>query len=269
MCDVRKTAVRLVLMGLAAGLLAGAVAPARAQTKKKKQVVRARHETNASRLARIQRTVEETYSHRYEITGGGGYLRFNSGPYTKNNNEVSWATSLDYYLNQKLALVGDARGSFGHAFQQHGPFTDGLNFPQIPRPQINEYMFTGGGRYRFYAKEKMALSAQALGGVSLGVFSSGGKGLTGPELGLWKDGLRPAFSVGVSLAYNVTPTLGLRFTPTYVGTLFTGVQTLVGTYVDSNGNSYPIYNGANGTKLQNNVGLNVGVIYRFGHVGPK
>jgi hypothetical protein len=269
MCDVRKTAVRLVLMGLAAGLLAGAVAPARAQTKKRKQEVHARHETNASRLARIQRTIQETYAHRYEVIGGGGYLRFNSGPYTKNNNEVSWATSLNYYLNPKLALVGDARGSFGHAFQQQGPFDGPLNFPQIPKPQINEYTFMGGGSYRFYRKEKMALSAQALGGIGWGIFSSGGKGLTGPELGLWQDGIRPGFSMGVSLDYNVTPELGLRFTPTYVGTLFTGVQTQVGTYIDSQGNTFPIYNGANGTRLQSNVGFNMGVIYRFGHQGPK
>jgi hypothetical protein len=56
MCDVRKTAVRLVLMGLAAGLLAGALAPAKAQiSKRKKTEEHTRRETNASRLARILR----------------------------------------------------------------------------------------------------------------------------------------------------------------------------------------------------------------------
>jgi hypothetical protein len=258
-------------MGLAAGLLAGALAPARAQTRKRKQEVHARRETNASRLARIQRTIQDTYSHRYEITGGGGYLRFNSGDFTRKNNEVSWATSLNYYVNPKLAFVGDARGSFGRAHQEQGPegAGAGLVFPQIARPQINEYTFMGGASYRFYAKEKFAVSAQGLGGVGWGIFSSGAKGLTGPDLGLWKDGIRPGFSLGVSLDYNVTPTLGLRFTPTYVGTLFTGVQTLVGIYVDGSGNTVPIYNGANGTKLQNNIGFNMGVLYRFGRQGPK
>jgi len=259
-------------MGLAAGLLAGAVAPARAQTKKKRQQVHARRETNASRLARIQRTVEDTYSHRYEIIGGGGYLRFTSGDYTRKNNEISWATALNYYLNPKLALVGDARGSFGHAYQQQGPNGTGLVFPQIARPQINEYTFMGGASYRFYAKEKVAVSVQGLGGVGWGIFSSGGKGLTGPQLGLWQDGIRPGFSAGVSLDYNVTPTLGLRFTPTYVGTIFTGVQTQVSSYIVGSGSTavtVPVYNGANGSKLQNNIGFNMGVVYRFGRQGRK
>jgi hypothetical protein len=239
MCDVRKSAVRLVLMGLAVGLLAGAFTPAKAQTKKKaKQETHARRETNATRLARIRNTIEDTYSHRYEVIGGGGYLRFRSGDYTRKNNEISWATALNYYLNPKLAIVGDARGSFGDAHQQLP-----LQYPQIARPQINEYTFMGGASYRFYAKEKIAYSVQALAGTGWGIFSGGGKGLTGPELGLWNDGLRPAFSLGVSADYNIYPNLALRFTPTYVGTNFVGV---------------------NGSTIQNNIGFNIGVIYRFG-----
>src|ERR1700733_8457272 len=34
----------------------------------------ARHETNTSRQARIQRTIQDTYTHRWEIYGGGGYM---------------------------------------------------------------------------------------------------------------------------------------------------------------------------------------------------
>ena len=199
--------------------------------------------TNASRQARIQRTIDETYSHRYEVIGGGGYLRFKSGDFTRKNNEISWATAFNYYLNQKLALVGDARGSFGRAYQEQGPTGIGLQYNGIPRPQINEYMFMGGASYRFYAREKLALSAQALGGIGWGIFSGGAKGYTGADLGLWKDGTRPAFSLGVSADYNVQPDLALRITPTYVATNFIGV---------------------NSSKIQNNVGFNIGVIYRFG-----
>jgi hypothetical protein len=226
-------------MGLAFGLLAGNFAPAKAQTKKRKQEGHAHRETNATRLARIQRTIQDTYSHRYEVIGGGGYLRFRSGDFTKKNNEVSWATALNYYLNSKLAIVGDARGSFGDAHQQTP-----LEFPQIARPQINEYTFMGGASYRFYAKEKVALSAQAIAGTAWGIFSGGGKGLTGPELGLWNDGFRPAFSLGVSADYNIYPNVALRLTPTYVGTDFVG---------------------STGATIQNNFGFNVGVVYRFGH----
>jgi hypothetical protein len=225
-------------MGLADGLLAGAFAPAKAQMKKKKQDTHARRETNATRLARIQRTTEDTYSHRYEVIGGGGYLRFRSGDETKKNNEVSWATAVNYYLNRKLAIVGDARGSFGDAYQVLP-----LEYPQIARPQINEYTFMGGASYRFYAKEKVAYSVQALAGTAWGLFSGGSKGIPGPDLGLWNDGLRPAFSLGVSADYNLNPNLALRFTPTYVATDFVGV---------------------NGSTIQNNIGFNVGVVYRFG-----
>lgn len=238
MCDVRKSVVRLVLMGLAVVLLAGAFTPAKAQMKKRKQETHARRETNATRLARIQHTIEDTYSHRFELTGGGGYLRFRSGDYTKRNNEVSWAASVNYYLTPKLAVVGDARGSFGNAHQQQP-----LLYPQIARPQINEYMFMGGASYRFYAKEKLAYSVQAVAGTTWGIFSGGGKGLTGPQLGLWSDGVRPAFSLGVSADYNLYPNLALRFTPTYMATDFVG---------------------ATGSTIQNNLGLNVGVLYRFG-----
>jgi hypothetical protein len=222
-------------MGVAVGLLAGAMRKSGAQTpaRKPKQEVHARRETNATRLARIQRNIQETYTHRYEVIGGGGYLRFRSGEYTKKNNEVSWATAFNYYLNPKLAIVGDARGSFGNAHalldNQYGVYT----------PQINEYTFMGGGSYRFYRKEKIALSVQALGGVGDGIFSSGAKGLIGTQIGLWPDGFKPAFSFGVAGDYNIQPNLAIRITPTYVGTTF-------------------------GSTVQNNVGLNFGILYRFG-----
>jgi hypothetical protein len=238
MCDVRRTAVRVVLMGVVAGLVAGAMATAKAQSvqiqAKRKQEAHARRETNASRQARIQRTIDETYAHRWEVFGGGGFLRFRSGEFTKKNSEVTWATAANYYLNPKLAIVGDARGSFGNA---HAIINNTFG---VYNPQINEYTFMGGASYRFYAKEKVAVSAQALGGVGWGIFSGGAKGLQGTQIGLWPDGFKPAFSVGVSADYNIFPELAFRVTPTYVGTTF-------------------------GSSVQNNVGFNAGVIYRFGH----
>ena len=264
MCDVRKSAVRLVLMGMATVLLTAAFSPAKAQTiTKKRQESHPHRETNATRIARVRRTIEDTYSHRYEVIGGGGYLRFRSGDFTKKNNEVSWATALNYYLNSKLAVVGDARGSFGDAHQQLP-----LAFPNIAKPQINEYTFMGGASYRVYAQEKFAVSVQALGGTAWGIFSGGAKGLTGNEVGLWNDGFRPAFSLGVSVDYNIYPNLALRFTPTWVGTNFAGTKTLVGTDTTTNGTTVtttPVFNGATGSTIQSNLGFNVGVIYRFGH----
>jgi hypothetical protein len=243
MCDVRKTAVRVMLMGLAAGLLAGALSPASAQTvskKRQQQPQRARRETNASRRARIQRTIADTYSHKWEVAGGGGYMRFRSGSQLKKNNEVSWAMSVDRYLTPKLAIVGAAQGSFGnaHALQD--------NTFGVYNPQINEYFFMGGANYRFYRKEKFAVGGQALAGVGWGIFSGGAKGLEGTQVGVWQDGFRPAFSLGVNMDYNFYPNLAFRFTPQWIGTTFQSGQN------------------APSSSLQNNAGFNMGVVYRFG-----
>jgi hypothetical protein len=116
---------------------------------------------------------------------------------------------------------------------------------------------------------------QALAGTAWGLFSGGAKGETGNDVGLWNDGLRPAFSLGVSADYNIYPNLALRFTPTWVGTNFAGTKTLVGTVttttITTTGTTNtttttttPIYNGANGSSIQNNIGFNAGVVYRFG-----
>jgi hypothetical protein len=253
-------------VGLAAGVLASASAKAQSVSQtvtlgRHNQEVRPKHETNASRQARIARTIQETYSHRFEVTGGGGYLRFRSGSVTKNNNEISWATAVNYYLNPKLAIVGDVRGSFGNA----KPTED--NQYGIARAQINEYTFMGGASYRFYAREKVAVSAQLLGGAGWGIFSGGSKGIPSVDLGLWNDGVRPAFSLGVSADYNLTPTLALRLTPTWVATNFVGTQTTVNYYTNPanpTGPPLPITVGQSGAKIQNNLGFNIGVLYRFG-----
>lgn len=230
----RQGVSRWVVSGILAGLVVfGATGKGEAQQQRKQK--RPRHETNASRQARIARTIQETYSHPWEVFGGGGYLRWKSGDYTKKNNEISWAASTNYYLTPKFAIVGDAQGSFGYAYQQLP-----LQFPQIARPQINEYFFTGGVGYRFYEREKVAVSAQGTGGLAWGIFSGGAKGLTATEVGLWPDGFRPAFTLKLSADYNFYPNLAFRFSPTYIGTMFGG-------------------------SVQNNLGFNAGVVYRFGH----
>ena len=240
---------RWIAGGLVAAVaLLGAQGTAEAQHKGKQK--RPHRETNASRQARIARTIQDTYSHRWEVIGGGGYLRWKSGEATKKNNEVSWDVAANYYLTPKLAIIGDAQGSFGSAHQQLP-----VQFSYIGRPQINEYFFTGGASYRFYAKEKVALSAQASVGTAWGIFSGGAKGLTGPEVGLWNDGMRPAAKVSFNVDYNLDPSIAVRISPTYVLTDFTyAPQAAV-----LSGNAVT-YNSA----IQNNLGFNIGVIYRFG-----
>ncbi len=233
MCDVRKSVVRLLAVGIAASFLAGGLATAKAQ---KKQVRHPRRETNASRQARIARTISETYSHRYEIFGGGGYERFRPGEFLQKNNEISWAANTTYYFTPKLGVVGSAQGSFGYA----KTFTDSTFSTYVPKAQINEYYFMAGPSYRFYMKEKLALSAQAQAGIGWGIFAGGSKDIPPADLGIWPEQARTAFSLGISADYNLYPNLALRITPEYIGTTFGG-------------------------KVQNNAGFNAGIVYRFGH----
>lgn len=236
---VRKFAVSVAVGVATLALVCGANAQ-----DKKGGPKRARRETNAARQARIARTVQATYSHRYEVFGGGGYMRFRSGEFTKKNNEVTWAANTSYFLTPKVAVVADARGMFGNA----NALTN--NVYGVYHPQINEYTFMGGGSYRFYAHEKTALSVQALGGVGWGIFYGGSKGVGPvfqgkPTLGMWADGFKPAFSIGISGDYNFYPNLAFRVTPTYVATMF----------------NRPTGGSAG---IQNNIGINMGIVYRFG-----
>lgn len=205
---------------------------------------RPRRESNANRKARIERTIQETYSHRYEIFGGGGFLRFRSGELTQRNSEVTWATSGTYFLNPKLGITADIRGAYGNA-------KVGNTIYNIANPLITEYTFMGGASYRFRAKQKYAITGNVLAGYALGNFDGGSKAIPATNLGLWATAGRPAFSAGVSLDYNFYPNLALRVTPTYVGTTFTGIDQTTGK--------------SNGT-LQNNVGVNAGIVYRFGKI---
>jgi hypothetical protein len=194
------------------------------------------HETNASRQARIARQIAETYTHRWEVAGGGGYLRFKSGQYTQKNSEITFWLDTTYYLNQKLGITGELRGAYGNAKTLQGNQFASL----VGNPQISEYPFLAGPTYRFYTKERYAVSGFALGGVAIGKFDGASKGIPAVDLGFWPStNARPAFSVGANLDLNLYPNLAFRIAPSYLGTTF-------------------------GSSLQNNVGFEMGLVYRFG-----
>lgn len=227
----RRPSVKLVALAAVTLITASAAA----QTT---QTGTVRHETNASRQARIQRTINDTYSHRWEVFGGGGYMRFRSGEYTQKNNEVTWNFAVHYFLNPKFSIVADSRGMFGNGKPLRNEYV-----AYNPNPQINEYAFTGGASYRFYSHLRYALSAQALGGVGIGNFSGASKGLTYVQTGFWQDAARPAFIINLAGDINIFPNLAFRVAPTYVGTTFTSPS---------------------GGSLQNSLGFNAGIVYRFG-----
>jgi hypothetical protein len=204
-----------------------AAASAHAQT-----THRSSHETNASRKARIARQIKETYTHRWEAAGGGGYLRFRSGQSLQKNSEITFWANTTYYLNQKLGITGEVRGAYGNA-------KVGNTIYNIPNPQISEYPFLAGPTYRFLTHEKLAVSGFALGGVALGKFDGDSKGIPATFLGMWPSTTRPAFSVGGNLDLNLYPNLAFRIAPSYLGTTYGGT-------------------------LENNVGFEMGLVYRFG-----
>jgi hypothetical protein len=237
-----RLSVKCVSGVLLAILIAGGASAVEAQSTR-----RTRRESNANRKARIARTIEATYSHRYEVAGGGGFLRFRSGEYLQKNDEVTFFMTGTYFLNQKLGIIGDVRGMYGSA--KIGNSTP--NFLPF-KPQISEYPFMGGVAYRVYAKEKIAVAITGEGGAALGKFDGDTKGLPSSALGLWQSQVRPAFSVGANFDYNFYPNIAMRFTPTYVGTF----------YQLSPADPAPSPHGA----FQSNLGFNIGVVYRFGKI---
>ena len=197
---------------------------------------RQRRETNANRRARIARTIDETYSHRYEVFGGGGYLRWRSGEDLKRNNEITWDTSATYFLNRKLGITAQAEGAFGNAKVPNVLVLNGDY-----NPQINEYFFMGGPTYRLRMKEKYSVSAVVTGGTAWGIFSGGSKGIPSTTIGMWPDGFRPAVQAGANFDYNFYPNLSVRITPAWTGTTF-------------------------GNDFQSDFGFKAGVVYRFGKI---
>jgi hypothetical protein len=239
--NMQRLAVVLVLSIIAiTSIMVGSPAHAQVRTK--------RRESNANRKARIERTIQETYSHRWELFGGGGYLRFRSGEYLQRNNEVTWAASGTYFLNPKLGITADARGAYGNA-------KVGNTIYNIANPLITEYTFMGGVTYRVYMHQKFAISPNALVGYSLGNFDGGSKAIPAPLLGMWATSNRPVFSVGANFDYNFYPNFALRVTPTYVGTTFRGNN------LNTNGTL-----GSQNGSIQNNLGVNAGIVYRFGRI---
>ena len=189
----------------------------------------------ANRQARVQRNIVDTYSHRYEIAGGGGFLRFRTGQYLQRISQVNFFMTGGYGFSPQLSVVADVRGMYGKAnipnlFVKNNVFS----------PNISEYTFRAGPQYRFYAKEKYSLSASARGGVALSKLGGDAKGLRSEDLGMWPDSnYKPVFAVNLIGDYNIYNNLAVRVQPTYLGTTFGGT-------------------------LQNNLGVQVGVVYRIG-----
>jgi hypothetical protein len=187
----------------------------------------------ARREQRIQRTIEETYSHKFEVYGGGGYTRFRPGNYLQQNNQAAWNGGFTDYIRPRIGITGDLRGYYGTAFT-------GLNPYNIFKPSITEYTFMGGPQYRIVRKEKWAVSGQVLAGIAKGIFNANSAQLPGTLVGLWPSGTKFSLSAGVPIDYNLSPGLAVRLMPDYWLTTF------------------------GSTAQIKNLGFTAGVVIRFG-----
>jgi hypothetical protein len=192
-----------------------------------------RRETNANRKARIARQIKDTYTHRWETGGGGGWVRFRSGEYLQKNSEIAFWANTSYFFNQKLGVTGELRGGYGNAKIGNTPYN-------IPNPQISEYPFMAGPTYRLRLKEHTAVSVFALAGTAIGKFDGDTKGIPSTDVGMWPStNARAAFSIGLNLDLNLYPNLAFRIAPSYLGTTFGGT-------------------------VENNAGFEMGLVFRYG-----
>ncbi len=87
---------------------------------------------NARRRLREQAIEQDTYSHKYELYAGGGYLRFHPGSMLQHNTEAAWNAGVTEWIRPKLGITADARGYYGTAI------TDNFEF-QVYKPSISQY----------------------------------------------------------------------------------------------------------------------------------
>ena len=188
---------------------------------------------HARREQRKQRIVQDTYSHKFEVYGGGGYTRFRPGPSLQHINESLWNGGFTDYLWGRLGLTADLRGYYGIAFIPPNPYN-------IFKPSISQYTFMAGPQYRFVRREHWAIGGQVLVGAAKANFYANSAEFPGTLIGLWSKGTDVSFSAGVPIDYNISPGLAFRIQPGYWLTTF------------------------GGTTQVKNLGWNAGLVYRFG-----
>ncbi|HEY1903729.1 MAG TPA: hypothetical protein VGG56_14945 [Terracidiphilus sp.] len=210
-------------------------APAAAQTQPQISVqarIRARREQ------RRAAAIHEAYDHLYEGYVGAGYLRFTPGATLQRVNEYDWNVGFTRYFNERLGATLDGRGYYGTPFIEPQQGTPPAGSVRLDKPAISQYAALIGPTYRFYLQPKYSVSGRVLAGYARGNFTgdTNGYGTLGV---LYPDGSTFAASASVFLEYNFAPNIGFRVAPEYYLTGF-------------------------GSTLQNNLGYNIGIVYRFG-----
>jgi hypothetical protein len=192
----------------------------------------AQERVKARRKLREQQVIQDTYTHKYEASFGGNYLRFRPGNYLQHINEGGWHVNITDYAFGKIGITADGRGYYGTTYT-------GPNQYGVYKPSISQYTFLGGPTIRFFEGLHWGWTAQVLAGVGHGNFGTGTGGLPPELIGLYSDGNAFNLSAGASVDYNLSPALALRLTPGYLLTRY-------------------------GSSTQNNLGFTAGVVWRWG-----
>jgi hypothetical protein len=173
------------------------------------------------------------YRNKYDIYGGLASSHFNAGPaLIPGANLGGFDVQGTMWLSMRLGATANVRGYYGTTGVVPNPYG-------IRGPFIMEHLFMGGPSIRGPKNEHAALTFHALVGGSYGIFDSAiDQGLTGPNLGLFSNGVTLATAVGGSLDLNRSPRYSVRISPDYLLTRFGGVS-------------------------QNEFAISVGVLYRF------
>lgn len=206
--------------------------PQSTQQERAEVLRQAQARVNARRKIRVRQIIQDTYSHKYELDFGGGSLRFTPGNTLQHMNEAGWRIGITDYFHGDLGLTADFRGYYGTAYTNANPYS-------VFNPSISQYTFLGGPTYRFFKGQHWGWTAFALAGAGHGNFGTGTNGLPPQLVGLYTDSTVLNFSGGAAADYNLGPALAIRFS----------ANELVTNY---------------GSSFQENLGGNLGVVYRFG-----
>lgn len=192
----------------------------------------AQERVNARRKLRIRQIIQDTYSHKYELDFGAAYLRFRPGQYLQRINEPGWQVDITDYLHGNLGISADFRGYYGTAYTGTNPYS-------VYNPGISQYTFMAGPRYRFFRGQHWGWTGEVLAGAGHGNFGTGTNGLPPQLVGLYTDTTVLNISAGASADYNLSPALAIRWS----------ANELITNY---------------GSNFQENLGGNMGIVYRFG-----
>lgn len=165
----------------------------------------------ARREQRRATAIHDVYTHLYEVYVGAGYLRTTPGPSLQRVNEYSWDVGFTRYFNEKLGVTIDGRGNYGSPFVGLPVPTSGA----LTNPAISQYDAMIGPNYRLILHPRYSVSARVLGGYAYGNFSGDLGSFTPKEVGLYSSGGTYVINGGLPVEYNVSPQVGLRFTPEY------------------------------------------------------